>query len=80
MATTDSILHETNWENMMRSSIQQSLLKRMKQDDKKQQSLKHECRECGEKVNIKDGYKWFRESDTYECLECFNALLAIRFP
>ncbi len=33
---------------------------------------RHECRECGEEVNIKDGYKWFRESDTYECLGCFD--------
>jgi len=35
---------------------------------------RHECRECGDEVNIKDGYKWFRESDTYECLGCFDSV------
>jgi len=87
MATTDSILHETNWDNMMRSSIQQSLQARMKQDDKKHDSmlhvsnwkhtaafkaLNHSCMTCGVEVNIKDGYKWFRESGAYECLGCFE--------
>lgn len=32
----------------------------------------HECKTCGVECTLKDGFKWFREDDTYECATCFD--------
>jgi hypothetical protein len=32
----------------------------------------HECKRCGVECTLKDGFKWFREDDTYECQTCFD--------
>jgi len=32
----------------------------------------HECKTCGVECTLKNGFKWFREDDTYECQTCFD--------
>ena len=32
----------------------------------------HECKSCGVECTLKNGFKWFREDDTYECARCFD--------
>jgi len=32
----------------------------------------HDCKSCGVECTLKNGFKWFREDDTYKCQTCFD--------